>query len=69
MRMNSYTWGAADLNNKMKYFSSGPFVTNPMIKKPRRHVLSPQPTDISDLLAIASMGCESPGINDREVIR
>jgi len=53
----------------MKYFSSGPFVASPMMKKPRKHLLSPQPTDLSDLLALASMGCESPGINDRELMQ
>ena len=51
----------------MKYFSSGPFVASPMAKKVRKNVLSPQPTNLSDLLALASMGCESPGINDRSM--
>lgn len=49
----------------MKYFSSGPFVASPMVKKVRKNVLSPQPTNLSDLLALASIGCESPSINDR----
>ena len=64
-RTNSMTWAPGDYSSKMKYFSSGPFVASPMVKKARKNVLSPQPTNLSDLLALASIGHESPSINDR----
>ena len=49
-RTNSMTWALGDASSKMKYFSSGPFAISPMIKKVRKNALSPQPTNLSDLL-------------------